>query len=276
VTPAGVLHALGSAFFLAGAAAAFASLRTGSRPAMNAARAAGLLGAVLQVAALVYLGASTGRFPVRGADEAFFLLSAAVVGVALTLDWARGLSIVLAATLPLSVVTAGLGLILFSAAPGSESPGEVSGIWTSVHILITLGSYGAFALAFVAGLLYLITQKQLKGHGLSPALGYMPALETVSRLNTRSIAVGLVLLVAGLVIGYLQARVTYAGEHGWRLDPKIILTTLTIAAYVAVLVLSRRPAFKGRRTALASIAGFFLVMTTFWASIFWSGFHNFR
>ena len=62
----------------------------------------------------------------------------------------------------------------------------------------------------------------------------------------------------------------------WRNDPKIYLTTITLAAYLAILILSGRPAFKGRRAALASVAGFFLVMTTFWASVFWSDFHRFH
>ncbi|HLH27931.1 MAG TPA: cytochrome c biogenesis protein CcsA, partial [Acidimicrobiales bacterium] len=106
-------------------------------------------------------------------------------------------------------------------------------------------------------------------------LGLTPSLETVARVNRRSIAAGVVLLAGGLIVGYLQARHVYGLERWWRNDPKIYLTTLTLAAYVAILVLSFRPTFKGRRTALASAAGFLLVMATFWASVFWSDFHRF-
>ena len=79
----------------------------------------------------------------------------------------------------------------------------------------------------------------------------------------------------GILVGYAQARHVYNRQFD-RLDPKIILSTLTFALYAVVLALARRPGFRGRRTALASVAGFFLVMVTFWASIFWSGFHQFR
>ena len=56
----------------------------------------------------------------------------------------------------------------------------------------------------------------------------------------------------------------------------LVVATLPLAVTTTLLALSGRPTFKGRRTALASVAGFFLVMTTFWASVFWSDFHRFH
>jgi len=82
-------------------------------------------------------------------------------------------------------------------------------------------------------------------------------------------------LLGGLLVGYFQARAVYNRDFN-RVDPKIVLTTLTFLAYLAVLLLSGRPAFKGRRTALASVAVFFLLMANFWASVFWSDMHRFR
>jgi ABC-type uncharacterized transport system permease subunit len=103
----------------------------------------------------------------------------------------------------------------------------------------------------------------------------MPSLETVARLNVRSIAAGVALLAGGIVVGYFYARQFYQRQFD-RLDPKIILSCATLAAYLVLLALSRRPSFRGRRTALGSVLGFFLVLANFWASIFWSDLHRYR
>ena len=243
------------------------------------ARLLALLGALAHGTLLALLGGRTGRFPIRGAEEAFLFMAAAAAVLALALDWLKGHRILVVATLPLSFATALLAGALELTAP-PPAPGAASGpsgAWTGLHVFVALASYGAFALAFVTGILYLIAQRQLKHHAAPAVFGLMPPLETVGRINVRAMAAGAALLAAGLLVGYLQARSLYVGQPpGWRTDPKIILTTATLAAYLVMVFLSRRPGFKGRRVALASIAGFFLAMTTFWASIFWSGFHNFR
>jgi len=185
--------------------------------------------------------------------------------------------VLLVATLPLAVVTTMLALALhLIPEKGSPPATTASSLWTSLHVATSLGSYGAFAIAFVSSILYLIAQRGLKDHTAASLLGLIPSLETVARINKRAIAAGVAMLAGGLLVGYLQARNVYGLEKWWRNDPKIYLTTITLASYVAILLLSGRPTFKGRRTALASVAGFFLVMATFWASVFWSDFHRFH
>jgi ABC-type transport system involved in cytochrome c biogenesis permease subunit len=262
-----------------GLATAFAvwSLRSGDRRGLQTARFGALLGAADHIIYLVLLGVRTGHFPVTGAIEAYVFLSTAIVLTALLLDWLRGWTVIVVATLPLAVVTTLLALALHLVPEqGSPPAATASSLWTSLHVFTSLGSYGAFALAFVSSILYLIAQRQLKDHAAAAMLGLTPPLETVARLTRRSIAAGVVMLAGGLIVGYLQARNVLGMGPEWRNDPKIYLTTITLAVYLAILVLSGRPTFKGRRTALASVAGFFLVMTTFWASVFWSDFHRFH
>ena len=268
----------GLALYAVATAFAIWSVRTGDRKGLQAARLGALFGAIDHIVYLVRLGIETRHFPVTGAIEAYVFLSTAIILVALILDWVRKWPVILVATLPLAAVTTLLAIALTSI-PGQEpsSAVQVKGsVWTSLHVFTALGSYGAFAIAFVSSILYLIVQRQLKDHSATSMLGFMPPLETVARINRGSIAAGVLLLAGGLIVGYLQAR-NYLGKGPeWRNDPKIILTTVTLAAYVAILALGGRPAFKGRRAALASVLGFFLVMATFWASVFWSDFHRFH
>jgi ABC-type transport system involved in cytochrome c biogenesis permease subunit len=255
---------------------AFWALRSGDRRGLQTARLGALVGALDHLVYLVRLGAKSGHFPVTGAIEAYVFLSTAIILIALLLDWMKKWTSLVVAILPLAVVTTllALALTLVPEDAGRPMP-TASSLWTSLHVSTALASYGAFAIAFVSSILYLIAQRQLKDHAAA-MLGLTPSLETVARITRRSIATGVALLAGGLVVGYLQARHVYGIEHWWRNDPKIYLTTFTLAAYIAILILSFRPTFKGRRTALASTAGFLLVMATFWASVFWSDFHRFH
>lgn len=267
----------GLALYAVATAFAIWSLRSGDRKGLQAARFGAAFGAIDHTVYLVRLGIRDGHFPVTGAVEAYIFLSTAIIVAALLLDAMRKWPVILVATLPLAVVTTLLASALTGIPdPGSPPPQTRSSVWISLHIFTALGSYGAFAIAFVSSILYLIAQRQLKDHAATSMLGMMPPLETVARINRRAIAAGVVLLAGGLLVGYLQARSVYGIESWWRNDPKIILTTLTLAAYIAILALSGRPTFKGRRTAVASVVGFFLVMVTFWASVFWSDFHRFH
>ena len=265
-----ILYALATAFSIW-------SIRTGDRRGLQTARFAALFGALDHLAYLVRIGVQTGHFPITGAVEAYVFLTTAIILSALLLDWLRRWSVLLVATLPLAVVTTMLALALHLIPEKGSPPATTnSSLWTSLHVATSLGSYGAFAIGFVTAILYLIAQRGLKDHAAQSLLGMIPSLETVARINRRSIAAGVAMLAGGLLVGYLQARHVYGIEKWWRNDPKIYLTTITLASYVAILILSGRPTFKGRRTALASVAGFFLVMATFWASVFWSEFHRFH
>ena len=271
-----VLLYAGLLFYAYGAAFALAAVKRGDAKALARARLGALIGAFDHALVLFSFGARTGHFPVTSAFEAFLFLSTAFSLIALILDWYRKLALLVVGTLPLAVVTTILAITLTFAPPArAPSPGG-PGVWTSLHIFIALGSYGAFAIAFVAGILYLVEQRALKQHTAPQILGLMPSLEAVARVNVRSIAVGAVLLGVGIVVGYLMARREHGTGSEWRVDPKIILSTATFAAYAAVLVLSARPSFKGKRTAMASVLSFFLVMVNFWASLFWSGIHRYR
>lgn len=266
----------GVAMYLLGTLASASAARSGDRRRLAQARLCGLLGALYHLVMLAMLGIRTPHFPVTSAFEAFVSLSAVTTLAALAIDVWKRFPVLLVGVLPLALTTSALAAAM-EAIPGPEGPTApgMSSAWTALHVGTSLGSYCAFAVAFVCGILYVVAQRGLKDHQLPALFGMMPSLETVGRLNVRSMALGAVLLAGGILVGYAQARNVYNRQFD-RLDPKIILSTLIFAAYVTVLALSRRPGFRGRRTALASIAGFLLVMVNFWASLFWSDFHRFR
>lgn len=263
----------GAIAFAAGTAAAAVAIRTGFPRFISWGRAAALVGILASMAALAASADRGGPLPAGTTAQALTFLSAAATATAMALDLLRAMPVLLAATLPLAFLTSILSLVLVQGPADPPPPAPTWGM--TFHIAVALAAYAALALAFSSGLVYLLVHRQLKRHTAPPCLGLMPALETVSRINTGAIAVGVMLLTAGLLAGYFYARALYPGQRQWRLDPKVFLTTITVLAYATILILSRRPAFKGRRTALASVVGFTLVLATFGASVLGSGFHRF-
>ncbi len=264
--------------FLTATWSALRSVGRSNRRELLTARICGGIALACEAAWLIWEGIRTAHFPVTGAAEGFIFLACTMTAVAFLLDGLKGWTIVFVATLPLAAVTSLLAVALAFApppAPGA-APANLSSLWLGLHIFTALGAYAAFALTFIAGILYLTAQRQLKVHASGSILGWMPPLETVLRLMRRAMFAGVLLQAGGLVVGYLQARKVMGLGADWRQDPKVWLTTITLAVYLAILILGGRPAFKGRRGALASVAAFFLVMATFWASVFWSGFHRFH
>ncbi len=259
------------ALFAAATVLGIVGARSGRRGPVAATRAA-LLGAVIALGfMLARHGMESGAFPVANRFDALVFSCATLALLALTLDLVRGLPILSVGAAPFCFMDALVAATLGMPTAGATAPASA---WVGLHVVATLISYGLFALAFIAALLYLVEQRQLKSGTSTSLLGLMPSLETFYRLLLGSLGGGVALLTVGLVVGYLFARRQGLPE-GWRTDPKVILTTVTWVAYLLVYALSFTRALKGRRGALASMGCFFFVMTTFWATAFWTGFHKY-
>jgi ABC-type uncharacterized transport system permease subunit len=261
--------------YLAAVALSFSAVRTGTPRTLFFARIASSAGALLHGGLLVWLGVGLGHFPVTNLFEFTILLAATLAVIGVGIDLLRGMPILTVGTTPLVLVFAVIAAMLGGST--EPRPEKVTTFTASMHVIVMLVSFGAFALAFVGALLYIFEQRQLKGRPSTPLLGILPSLETLYRLTMVCVGIGVALLTAGVLVGYLYARRVETGSSAWRTDPKIWLTTLTWFAYLLVAGGSMLPAFRGRKVAWASVVCFVFVILTFWATAFWSpSFHNFR
>jgi ABC-type uncharacterized transport system permease subunit len=266
-----VLFHAGTALFTTAAALGIAGARHNRSGLLAGARAATLAAAAALGILLLRHGLENRSFPISNRFDTQVFSCAVLAVLAVTIDLVRGLPVLTVGAAPfcalMAVVAATLGM------PSGGTPPPASA-WVGVHVVATLIAYGLFALAFLAAILYLVEQRQLKSGGSTALLGFMPSLETFYRLLFGWLALGVALLTVGVVVGYLFAR-RQDLPAGWRTDPKVILTTITWLAYLVVLGLAVAPGFKGRRTALAAAGCFVFVMGTLWATAFWSGFHRY-
>ena len=118
----------------------------------------------------------------------------------------------------------------------------------------TMEGYGAFGLACIAGVMYLVQERQLKTHQLHSIFYHLPPLTDLFAAITRLLWWGFLLYTLGLVSGFFTGRplpriqvvaaigiwVLYAailqGRHLHRLAPKRV-ATLCIFGFTAALTL---------------------------------------
>jgi HemX protein len=210
-------------------------------------------GLLFQTAFLSVRGHALGRCPLTNLFEVFIFLAWSVALIYLLIGPAYRLSLMGAFTAPLVFVIQTFALL----AP-IDVPHQVkmpANPWLEFHASISMIAYGAFALACVAGVMYLVQERQLKTHQLHTIFYYLPPLTNLFAAITRLLWLGFALYTAGLVSGFFTGGplprvkmicafvvwIFYGailqGRHLHRLAPKRIATLCVLAFSAAVSVL---------------------------------------
>ncbi len=175
--------------------------------------------------------------------------------------------------------------------PSLQSP------WIFVHVPIVLAAYAAFLIGFATSVVYLLKhwdeERTLRVAGRSvgaavaaetaalgrPAwLAWLDGVPSSARLDVvsyRVIAVGEILLTAGIILGGVWAHMAWGAY--WQWDPKETAALASWAIYAAYLHLHTRPAWRGPRAAWFSIAGFASILFCYFGVNIWiSGLHSYK
>ena len=152
------------------------------------------------------------------------------------------------------------GALALGPLPGPARTDLFASHWIGLHVASMLVAYAAFVLGALAGALYLFAATSLKRKRRLDLVESLPSLETLDLLERRSILTGFILLTVGLVVGYLVRRDETARSTEWRMDPKVVWTGVTWAAYLLVSAARRLPRLRGRRGAWLTVLGLFFVL----------------
>lgn len=131
----------------------------------------------------------------------------------------------------------------------------------ALHAVVAFASYGAFFIAVVTGVAFLIQERRLKKKDPTILQGATLPLEVLDRVNWWAVLIGFGLFGFGMVNGLFLAKENWGSF--WSGDPKEIFSLLTLAAYAAVLGLRLTVGLKGRRVVWMSVMSFLLVVFTF-------------
>jgi ABC-type transport system involved in cytochrome c biogenesis permease subunit len=157
-------------------------------------------------------------------------------------------------------------LLLAAVIFGREKPhAYVQTSWAWVHRVTAYGGAVAFAVAGAVGAMYLIVNARLRSRLLvNEGPNFGGSLERLEHLTRVSVTIGFALLTIGLITGFvltLDRRAQSLG-HDWFLQPKVVLAISVWFVYALVLHAPINPAFRGRRAAMLSIFGLFLMIAT--------------
>src|SRR3989338_7806293 len=130
-----------------------------------------------------------------------------------------------------------------------------------VHTISSLLSYVAFLVAFGAGALFLVQERQIKRKRMGVLFHRLPSLDQLERINVSAIGFGFGLLTIGLSLGVIVSRLLRG--VWWSADPKEILSATLWLCYLILWLARLRATMRGRRVAMLSVVGFALVLFTF-------------
>lgn len=155
-----------------------------------------------------------------------------------------------------------LSFSLFAPEASHPAPEKLKSIWMSIHIVFGFLGFAAFALIFGAGLMYIIQEKQLKSKRLGTFYHRLPSLETLDMLNSKAQSIGFPFLTLGLIAGSIWAQYGKGSYFNWDVA-KTLPLILTWFIYAFLFVGRIVAGWRGRRTSWLAVAGFFLVIFTY-------------
>jgi cytochrome c-type biogenesis protein CcsB len=214
-----------------------------------------------------------GRTPLTNLYESLSFFGWAVVGVYLLLYLKYRLEVMAAFISPVAVVL----MILASLFPKEIVPVApvLESFWLPIHVTLAIIGNAMFALAFAAGIMYLIQERQIKSKKIGAFYRRLPALKVLDDLNYRCLTFGFPLLTLGIITGSIWAESAWGSYWTW--DPKETWSLITWFLYAALLHGRLTVGWRGRKAAIFAVTGFgFLIFTFLGVNLLLSGMHGFR
>ncbi len=228
---------------------------------------------ILHTGLLLMLYRRTDLFPVFSMKEAAFMFAWAIaIGAILVSSIFKGTTPIIGFATPLVLLLIAASLLLRGSAP------EISPLFNTdifpVHVVLSLTSYGLFALSFVSSVMYVFQETSLKHRRVERITQWLPSLFILDDLGYKTLTIGLPLLTLGIITGALWADREFGSYWNW--DPKETWSLIIWLAYVFILHGRISLGWRGKKFAWGSIFCFVLVVFAFiGVNFLFKGYHNF-
>ena len=191
-----------------------------------------------------------------GFHEALSFFSWMLILVFLAVEFRHHLHVLGSFIVPLALLS------LVSAAALPEAVPTLTPVFGTLWVHVTLSMLGTvgFAVAFVAGVMYLIQDGLLKSKRFNVLYSKLPALDFLDNLNQRSIVTGFPLLTLGIITGALSAEFSRGSYVNW--NPEQVWALATWVFYFVVLTGRLTVGWRAKRAAYLTIIGFAGVILT--------------
>ncbi|OQX61160.1 MAG: c-type cytochrome biogenesis protein CcsB [Desulfococcus sp. 4484_241] len=206
-----------------------------------------------------------GHLPAFTLSHNLSLAACSTAGVFLLLNRRMNLKFFGVYAVPIILAITLVSVMLPEGAPyrggGTDIKRIADSAWLITHVITMFAANGAFALACGAGIFYLVQEHAIKNKKRGFFYKRLPPLELLDSAGYSCIVAGFAMLTLGLVTGAVYAELVWGAF--WRWDPKEVWSGITWLVYAALLHERLVAGWRGRRAAIMSIAGFFIVVFTF-------------
>ena len=232
------------------------------------------VGFVLHTAALIADWAIDGHYPIFYLRETLSFLAWALVAAYGIMLYRYRTQAVGAFTMPLVSVLTFIAIFIRSGPGGEPADNRLAATWyLPIHTTLLLFAYVAFFVVFMASVMYLWQERELRLKKFSAIFHRLPSLTTVNELATTAAALGLTLLTVGIVTGMLWS--SSRDGRFWHNDPKEIFAALTWFLYLLLIIYRSTSRWRGSTAAWLGVVGFALVLCTFLGTRLLPGYHVF-
>ena len=152
-------------------------------------------------------------------------------------------------TAPFILVLQGVALLLPNAA---RMPTVTPNPFVEAHAALSLIAFGAFGLACVSAMMFLVQERQLKSQHPSPIFHHLPPISLLEKVTARLLWVGLILLTISFAAGFL-AGLSISGM-------KIFTAFIFWGGIIAILLARQAHRLTVRRFAVGTIMIFLLAL----------------
>jgi cytochrome c-type biogenesis protein CcsB len=219
-----------------------------------------IIGFALHTVSIIYRALFLGFFPPAAPFDAVSIFAWLVILLFLLMRYRDPSPFFGAIAAPVATV-----VMLYSSTLSQEVHGPLvpfmKSWWLPIHVLLALAGNGVFAVMAMAGLMYLLQERFIKGKKLGRFYKLLPSLETLDTINRHGLPFGFFLLTVGIISGAIWAANVW-GDY-WTWDPKETWSLITWLAYAAMAHQRVVLGWRGKKAAWMAILGFILVMFTF-------------
>lgn len=233
----------------------------------------GLVGLMVRWRESYLISHDVGHIPVSNLYEVFILF--AIITALLYLHYERRYNNRAMGAFVLTVISGAVGFLLwytFGRGAHEIQPlvPALQSYWMKIHVPANFVGYGAFALAAMLGVAYLLVER--KPEGLLARR--LPNLEQLDDIMYKAIALGFAFFTVATVLGAMWAAEAWGGYWSW--DPKETWALIVWLNYAAWLHLRLTKGWRGKPLAWWAVVGLFVTLFAFLGvNMFLSGLHSY-
>jgi cytochrome c-type biogenesis protein CcsB len=208
---------------------------------------------------LIGIGFQRGHFPIANLPEALCVFAWCISLAFMFANYRYRIHALGAFILPLVSVLMVISQLIWEENHAIPEPLQNGVVY--FHSSVAFIAYAGFFLTFIASILYLVQEKELKQKNFHFLYFHLPSLQICDELLRIFLFIGFISMSLTIISGAFRAQQAWGRFWSW--DPKQTAALITWAIYFILVNYRLSSKWHGRRAAYIGILGFVSTLCTF-------------